>query len=60
MSITPQAVQDLLDELEASKQARLRVWAVLQRVRAVLRDLGNLTMDPPPKKTFDVEGAILE
>lgn len=26
MSITPQAIQDLLDELEASKQARLRAW----------------------------------
>ena len=27
MSITPQAIRDLLDELEASKQARLRAWA---------------------------------
>jgi hypothetical protein len=25
---TPQGIQDLLDELEASKQARLRAWAV--------------------------------
>jgi hypothetical protein len=28
MSITPQAIQDLLDELEASKQSRLRGWNV--------------------------------
>jgi hypothetical protein len=27
---TPQGIQDLLDELEASKQARLRAWAVEQ------------------------------
>jgi hypothetical protein len=60
MSITPQAIQDLLDELEASKQARLRAWAVLQRIRALLCDLGNIAIDPPPKKTFDVEGGILE
>jgi hypothetical protein len=33
MSITPKAIQDLLDELEASKQSRLRAWSVLQRLR---------------------------
>ena len=60
MLITPQAIQDLLDELEASKQARLCAWAVLQRLRALLCDLGNVTIDPPSKKTFDLEGAILE
>ena len=60
MLITPQAIQDLLDELEASKQARLRAWAVLQRLRALLCDLGSVAIDPPPKKTFDTEGAILE
>jgi hypothetical protein len=46
--------------LEASKQARLRAWAVLQRLRALLCDLGNVTIDPLSKKTFDTEGAILE
>ena len=60
MLITPRAIQDLLDELEASKQARLRAWAVLQRLRALLCDLGNVTIDPPSKRTFDMEGAILE
>jgi hypothetical protein len=60
MLITPPGIEDLLDELEASKQARLRVWAVLQPLRALLCDLGNVTIGPPPKKTFDTEGAILE
>jgi hypothetical protein len=60
MAITPQAIQDLLDELEASKQSRLRAWHVLQRLRAVLSELGNIAIPPPKQKTFDLEGEILE
>jgi hypothetical protein len=60
MSVTPQAIQQLLDELEVSKQARLRAWEVLQRFRAILCDLGHVAIEPPPKKTFEAEGACLE
>jgi hypothetical protein len=60
MSITPKAIQDLLDELEASKQSRLRAWNVLQRLRAVLSDVGNVTISPLAQKTFDAEGEVLE
>ena len=60
MSITPKAVQDLLDELEASKQSRLRAWNVLQRLSLVLSDLGNVAIPPSAQKTFDAEGEILE
>jgi hypothetical protein len=60
MPITPKAIQDLLDDLEASKQSRLRAWNVLQRLRAVLSDVGNVTIPPPAQKTFDAEGEILE
>ena len=60
MLITPQAVQDLLDELEASKQARLRAWAVLQQLRETLCEVGHVSIEPPTKKTFEVEGACLE
>jgi hypothetical protein len=60
MSITPKAIQDLLDELESSKQSRLRAWNVLQRLRSVLSDLGDAAIPPPPQKTFDAEGEILE
>jgi hypothetical protein len=59
-SISPRAIQELLDELEFSKQSRLRAWAVLQRLRALLSELGNVAIEPPVKKTFDAEGAILE
>src|ERR1700736_1826413 len=60
MSITPEATQNLLDELEASKQSRLRAWNVLQRLRLVLSDLGNVAIPPSAQKTFDAEGEILE
>jgi hypothetical protein len=60
MSITPKAIQDLLDELEASKQSRLRAWVVLQRLRSVLIEAANVTIPPPAQKTFDVEGEILK
>ena len=60
MSMTPKAIQDLLDELETSKQSRLRAWNVLQRLRLVLSELGNVAIPPPAQKTFDAEGEILE
>ena len=60
MSITPKAIQDLLDELEASKQSRLRAWNVLRRLRLVLSEAGNVAIPPPAQKTFDAEGEVLE
>ena len=60
MSITPKAIQDLLDELEASKQSRLRAWSVLQRLRTVLSETGGVPIPPPAEKTFDAEGKVLE
>ena len=60
MSITPKAIQDLLDELEASKQSRLRPWNALQRFRSVLSSMGNVAIPAPVQKTFDAEGEILE
>ena len=60
MSITLKAIQDLLDELEASKQSRLRAWSVLQRLRMVLSDMGSVAIPPPAQKTFYAEGETLE
>jgi hypothetical protein len=60
MSVTPKAIQDLLDELEASKQSRLRAWNAVQRIRALLSDLGKTEIAPAAQKTFDAEGEILE
>jgi hypothetical protein len=35
-------------------------YASLKNTRALLCDLGNVTIDPLSKKTFDLEGAILK
>ena len=60
MSITPKTIQDLLEELEASKQSRLRASNVLQMLRLVLSEAGNIAIPPPTQKTFDAEGEALE
>jgi hypothetical protein len=60
MAITPTAIQDLLDELEASKQSRSRAWNVLQRFRTVLSEVENVSIPPPAQKTFEAEGETLE
>jgi hypothetical protein len=60
MSVTPKAIQDLLDELEASRQSRLRAWNTLQRLRSVLSEVANVRIPAPAQKTFDAEGEILE
>jgi len=60
MAVTPKAIQDLLDELESSKQSRLRAWSVLQRLAWVLSELGSVAIPPPAQKTFDAESEALE
>jgi hypothetical protein len=60
LSITPKAIQDLLEELEASKQSRLRAWNALQRLRLVLSEVGNVAIPTATQKTFEAEGEILE
>jgi hypothetical protein len=50
----------LLDELEASREARRRAWDVLQDFRAVLTNLGNVPIEVPSRKTFEAEGGILK
>jgi hypothetical protein len=49
-----------IDEPESSKESRLRVWKVLQRLRLVLSETGKVAISPPAQKTFDAEGEALE
>ena len=35
--------------LESSKQSGCGAWAVLQRIRALMCDKGNIFIDPPQK-----------
>jgi len=60
MSITPKAIQDLLDELEASRASRKRAWEVLQEIRWVLKDTAGVTVSPPVRKTIDSEGRVIK
>jgi hypothetical protein len=60
MAITPKAIQDMLDELEASRASRKRAWDVLQEIRWVLKDTAGIEIPPPAKKTIDLEGRLVK
>src|ERR1700722_4167041 len=60
MSITPQALQDLLDELEASRASRKRAWEILQEIRWVLKDTTGMEAQHPARKTIDLEGRLVK
>jgi hypothetical protein len=60
MSITPQAVQVLLNELEASRASRKRAWENLAEIRWVLKDAAGVELPPPARKTIDLEGRIVK
>jgi hypothetical protein len=60
MSTTPKAIQDLLNELEASRASRKRAWEILQEIRYVLKDTTGIEAPPPARKTIDLEGRIVK
>src|SRR6478736_6484659 len=60
MSITPQELQKLLDEREASRASRKRAWENLQEFRWVLKDTAGMDLPPPARKTIDLEGRIVK
>jgi hypothetical protein len=60
VSLTPKALQDLLDELEASRASRKRAWENLQEIRWVLKDVVGVQLAPPARKTIDLEGRIVK
>ena len=51
--MTPQELQKLMDELEASRASRKRAWENLQ-------DSARLELPPPARKTIDLEGRIVK
>jgi hypothetical protein len=60
MSITPQELQNLLDELEASRASRKRAWDNLQEIRWVLKDSTGVQLPGAARKTIDLEGRIVK
>ena len=60
MSITPQDLQKLLDEREASRASRKRAWENLQEISWVLKDVAGMELPPPARKTIDLEGRLVK
>jgi len=60
MPITPQELQNLLDELETSRASRKRAWDNLQEIRWVLKDTTGVQLPAPARKTIDLEGRIVK
>jgi hypothetical protein len=60
VSLDPQELQDLLDELQRSRQSRKRAWENLQEIRWVLKDAAGVDLAPPARKTIDLEGRIVK
>ncbi|HEY0791058.1 MAG TPA: hypothetical protein VGD78_08340 [Chthoniobacterales bacterium] len=57
--ITPQAVQELLDDLQRNREARKRAWLVLQNIRARLEHWQGDELPKAGLRSFDAEGATL-
>jgi hypothetical protein len=59
MSVTPDAILRLLDELEANRKSRKSAWATLQRLRKFLEEHGA-RIGTPEERTFESEGEVIE
>jgi hypothetical protein len=60
MSMTPRALQNLLDELEASRASRKRAWEILQEIRWVLKDTAGIEVQQPARKSIDLDGRLVK
>jgi hypothetical protein len=60
VSLNPKQLQDVLDELEASRASRKRAWENLQEIGWVLKDTVGVELPPPARKTIDIEGRIVK
>jgi hypothetical protein len=56
----PQELQNLLDELEASRASRRRAWENLQELRWVLKQICEVELPPRARKTIDREGRVVK
>ena len=59
MSVTPDAIRELLDELEANRRSRKSAWATIQRLRKFL-DAHGARISVPDDRSFETEGEALE
>ena len=59
MSVNPDAIRKLLDELEANRQSRKSAWATLQRLRKFL-EANGARIKIPDDRSFETEGEAIE
>jgi len=57
--VTPDAIRQLLDELELNRKSRRSAWATLQRLRKFLEANGT-RIATPEDRTFETEGEAIE
>jgi hypothetical protein len=59
MGVTPDAIRQLLDELEANRRSRRTAWATLQRLRKFL-EANGAGISIPADRNFETEGEAIE
>jgi hypothetical protein len=59
LSVTPDAIRKLLDELEADRRSRRTVWSTRQRLRRFLEANGT-RINSPDDRSFESEGEAIE
>ena len=57
---SPHSLQQLLDELKASKASRKRASENLQEIRWILKDATGVDLPAPARKTIDLEGRVVK
>ena len=59
MRVTPDAIRQRLDELEANRRSRRTAWATLQRLRKFL-EANGARISIPDDRSFETEGNAIE
>jgi hypothetical protein len=56
LSLNPKDLQDLLEQIEASRSWRKCAWEKFAEIRWALKDTTGVELPPPAGKTIDIEG----
>jgi hypothetical protein len=59
VTLDPKELQNLPDELAASRASRQSAWTILQELRAILKDVAGVEFPPPAIKNISIEGGII-
>jgi trans-aconitate 2-methyltransferase len=51
VALDPKELQELMDELKASRASRQNAWSILQELRAVLSETAGIELQPPAWKS---------